>query len=150
MTWIFNANMFGEMKDKQQNSRSTSCWIYFKMKEHFMSFPSTIPHTTRFDEHDLIQNSCEKHFINFYSVQWLPFNGKKRNTNFPSHSQATLCLHSSGDVSMAIHRIDQTEKEIFTLAGNMWMLVGKMNDKSYFATTTYKYAKTSHVVPLNI
>lgn len=89
MIWIFNGHVCDggrEMKRKTcrwlASSRSTSHWIYLKMKETFYELHA--PSQWHSSEQDLIQNSCEKHFINFYSNRWLLLWEMPRQTFSPS------------------------------------------------------------------
>lgn len=62
-------------------------------------------------EQELIQNSCEKHFINFYSNRWLPL--WKRHGG---DERQTFLSPNSRDVSIAIHSTDQ-KKNILDQSG---------------------------------
>lgn len=70
---------------KKQQQKHFSQRIYFlKMKEKFYEHLRSFcviqrPPSTK-TRHDLIQNSCEKHFINFYSHRWLPLWAKEVQT----------------------------------------------------------------------
>lgn len=60
-------------------------------------------------ETDLIQNSCENHFINFYGHQWLLLKGERRRQTFML--RLSKWCRQKMNVSIAIHRASEEGKE---------------------------------------